>query len=157
VRHYRWAIMRTSSEKTIMIRYSLLLGLEAAGAIVILWHGVPIYRSLLADTFIQHADGTSITWAIVGILLIQVPYWISTLKVFRWLSVPRHIVASHVVTFLARLNFVFVSGLFAAVVFARGADLAFVPWRAAILAAVLFSMFCFSLELERLAKRLADE
>lgn len=40
-----------------MIRvYPLLLVLEAAGAVVILWHGVPIYRSLLADTFVQQAD-----------------------------------------------------------------------------------------------------
>lgn len=150
--------MTSSSEKTNIIRvYPLLLVLEAAGALVILWHGVPIYRSLLEDTFVQPDDGTSVTWAIVGILLIQVPYWVSTVKVFPLPSIPRHIIASHVVTFLARLNFVFVSGLFAAVVFARSANITFVPWRAAILTAVLFSMFCFSLELERLAKCLADE
>jgi len=58
--------------------------------------------------------------------------------------------------FLARLNFIFVSGLFSAVVIVRAADLEFVAWRAALLGAVLFSMFCFSIELERFAKLLLD-
>jgi len=132
--------------------YPLLLAIEAAGAITILWHGVPIYRSLLEDTFVQQAHGSVVGWAIAGIVLIQAPYWLSIFKVFPSLVVPQHIFAGHVVSFLARLNFVFVSGLFAAVVFARGPDLEVVPWRALVLAAVLFSMFCFSLELERLAK-----
>ena len=58
--------------------------------------------------------------------------------------------------FLARLNFVFVGGLFSAVVIVRAADLEFVAWRAALLGGVLFSMFCFSIELERLGNRLLD-
>jgi len=146
----------TSSKKNRLVHmYPLLLGLEVAGAIIILWHGVPIYRGLLEGT-VQQTDFAIAIWAIVGILLIQTPYWISTLKVFRLLSVPQHIYASHAVMFLARLNFVFVSGLFSAVVIVRAADLEFVAWRAALLGAVLFSMFCFSIELERLGKLLLD-
>ena len=136
--------------------YPMLLALEVLGAIIILWHGVPIYRSLLQGTLVKGADLTVMVWAIVGSLLIQTAYWISTLKVFSLLSVPHHIFAGHVVLFFARLNFVFVGGLFSAVVIVRDADLEFVPWRAALLSGVLFSMFCFSIELERLGKLLLD-
>jgi len=132
--------------------YPFLLASEVAGAVAILWHGVPIYRSLLEKTFIDPVDGTVVGWAISGIVLIQAPYWLSTFKVFPLLKVARHIFAGHALAFLARLNFVFVSGLFASLVYARGPDIEFVAWRAIMLAAVLFSMFCFSLELERLAK-----
>ena len=139
------------------VLYLLLVALEVAGAVTILWHGVPIYRSLLAEQSIQPADMAVVAWAIAGITLIQAPYWFSTLRGFRSQAIPRYVFAGHAVLFLARLNFVFVSGLFAAVVFVRGAEIEFVPWRAAMLAAVLFSMFCFSLELERLGKALARD
>jgi hypothetical protein len=132
--------------------YPLLLTVEVAGAVTILWHGLPIYRSLLERTFVEHADGSAVGWAIAGILLIQGPYWLSTFKVFPSLAVSPHIFAGHIIAFISRLNFVFVSGLFASLVYTRGPEIEFVPWRALMLAAVLFSMFCFSLELERLAK-----
>ena len=145
--------MTLSPEKQNPARfYPLLLAIEVAGAVTILWHGVPIYRSLLEKTFVEHVDGPVVGWAIAGIVLIQAPYWFSTFKVFRFLAVPRHIFAGHAIAFLSRLNFVFVSGLFASLVYARGPEIEFVTWRAIMLAAVLFSMFCFSLELERMAK-----
>jgi len=150
-------IMMTLPKKSALARvYPVLFALEIAGAIIILWHGVPIYRSLLQGTFVQGADFAVIAWAIAGSLLIQIPYWISTLKVFRLLAVPHHIFAGHALMFLARLNFVFVGGLFSAVVIVRATDLEFVAWRAALLGGVLFSMFCFSIELERLGKLLLD-
>lgn len=104
---------------------------------------------------VQRTDSVVIASPAIGILLIQAPCWISTLKVFRLLSVPQHIFVGHAVM-LARLNFVFVSGLFSAVVIVRAAGLEFVAWRAALLGAVLFSMFCFTIELERLGKPLLD-
>jgi hypothetical protein len=132
--------------------YPFLLAIEVAGAVIILWHGLPIYRSLLAKTFVERADDTVVGWAIAGIVLIQAPYWLSTFKVFPSLAVSPHIFAAHALAFLSRLNFVFVSGLFASLVYTRGPEIEFVPWRALMLAAVLFSMFCFSLELERLSR-----
>jgi hypothetical protein len=137
--------------------YLLLLALEASGAGIIIWHGLPLYRSLLSVAGYQQADGGIIIWAIGAVVLIQASYWVSTFKVFPALSVRRHVFAGHAVLFLARLNFVFVSSLFAVVVFSRPVDLEFVAWRAATLLAVLFSMFCFTLELERLGKRLRGE
>lgn len=132
--------------------YPFLLAIEVAGAVTILWHGIPIYRSLLAKTFVEHADNSAVEWAIVGIVLIQAPYWLSTFKVFPSLAVSPHIFVGHALAFLSRLNFVFVGGLFASLVYARGPEIEFVPWRALMLAAALFSMFCFSFELERLSR-----
>lgn len=145
--------MNLSREKQNSARlYPFLLAIEMAGAVTILWHGVPIYRSLLEKTFVEHVDGSVVAWAIAGIVLIQAAYWLSTFKVFPSLAVSPHVFAGHAIAFIARLNFVFVSGLFATLVYARGPEIEFVAWRALMLAAVLFSMFCFSLELERLAK-----
>jgi hypothetical protein len=132
--------------------YPFLLASEIAGAVTILWHGLPIYRSLLEQTFVENAEATAVGSAIAGIVLIQAPYWLSTFRVFPSLAVSPHIFAGHALAFIARLNFVFASGLFASLVYARGPEIEFVPWRAILLAAVLFSIFCFSLELERLAK-----
>ena len=137
--------------------YWLLVALEAAGAAVILWHGLPLYRSLLSVAGFQQADAGVVIWAVVAAVLIQASYWTSTFKVFPSLSVRRHVFAGHALLFLARLIFVFVSSLFAVVVFSRPVDLDFVAWRAATLVAVLFSMFCFTLELERLGRRLLAE
>jgi hypothetical protein len=136
--------------------YPLLLALEVAGAVTILWHGLPIYRSLLERTYVEHSNGSAVGWAIAGIILIEAPYWVSTFKVFPSLAVSPHIFAGHAIAFSSRLNFVFVSGLFASLVYTRGPDIEFVAWRAVVLAAVLFSMFCFSLELERLARLFLD-
>jgi hypothetical protein len=96
--------------------YPFLLASEVAGAVTILWHGLPIYRSLLEQTFVEHAEAAAVGWAIAGIVLIQAPYWFSTFKVFPSLTVSPHIFAGHVLAFIARLNFVFASGLFASLV-----------------------------------------
>jgi phosphotransferase system glucose/maltose/N-acetylglucosamine-specific IIC component len=56
--------------------------------------------------------------------------------------------------FSARLNFVFATGLFATIVFVRFPEIEFSWWRALVLLAVLFSMYCFTLELERLGQAL---
>jgi hypothetical protein len=150
--------MLVTSDQARQRMYFLLLAFEAAGAAVILWHGLPLYRRMLsAEVEFQQADTRIVIWAIIGMVLIQTSYWTSTFKVFPQLSVPRHVFAGHAALFLARLNFVFVSSLFAVVVFSKPVDLEFVAWRAAMLVAVLFSMFCFSLELERLSKRLGRE
>ena len=137
--------------------YWLLVALEAAGAGIILWHGLPLYRGLLSVAEFQPAETSSVIWAVVAIVLIQASYWTSTFKVFPSLSVRRHVFAGHALLFLARLIFVFVSSLFAVVVFSKPVDLEFVAWRAAMLVAILFSMFCFSLELERLSGRLRGD
>jgi hypothetical protein len=54
--------------------YLLLVALEASGATIILWHGLPLYRSLLLVARYQQADAGILIWALAAIVLIQASY-----------------------------------------------------------------------------------
>jgi len=57
--------------------------------------------------------------------------------------------------FVARLSFIFASASFTVIFFARFDQLSPPPHRILIVLALLFSFFCYTLELERLAKALS--
>lgn len=95
----------------------------------------------------------AVFWAIV----LHTCYWTR----LRWVSVaaPFHnIFIGHMLIFLSRLNFLFGGAFFSAVFFRHLPELAsFPPFgqaliKAALIGAVLFGLFCYSLELERLGK-----
>jgi hypothetical protein len=136
--------------------YWLLLAIQAVGAVIIFWLGVPLYRSFLPGRDISPVDIELIAGALAGVVLLQAPYWIVTLKVWPHVQIPHNVYAAHVALFLARLNFILASSLFVVIVFARRAEIEFVWWRALTLVAVLFAVFCFSLELERLGQRMTQ-
>jgi hypothetical protein len=122
--------------------------LELCGAAVVLWHGVPIYRELLAGNF-NRAQPLVRLWVTVATALIQIGYW------FRYLhqaspSLPRRVFPGHVLMFLARLNFIFTGGVFSAVFFARFDQVKFSFSGTGLLFLVLFSMFCVTLDIERI-------
>ena len=58
----------------------------------------------------------------------------------------------HAIQFLGRLSFVFIGGLFGVVFFTRFEQLEFSIWKILFLLAVLFSLFCYTLDLDRLGK-----
>jgi hypothetical protein len=122
--------------------------LELCGAAVILWHGVPIYRELLAGNF-NRAQPLVRLWGTVATVLIQIGYW------FRYLhptlpSLPRQVLLGHGLMFLARLNFIFTSGVFSTVFFLRFDQVKFSLSGTGLLLLILFSMFCVTLDLERI-------
>ena len=126
----------------------MLLLLELCGAAVILWHGVPIYRELLAGDF-NRAQPLVKLWATGATALIQIGYW------FRYLhqaspSLPRQVFIGHVLMFLARLNLIFTGGVFSAVFFVRFDQVKFSLSGTGLLVVVLFSMFCVTLDVERI-------
>ena len=126
----------------------LLLVLELCGATAIFWHGVPIYRELLAGNFNQ-AEPLVRLWGTVATVLIQIGYW------FRYLhptlpSLPRQVLIGHVLMFLARLNFIFTSGVFSTVFFLRFDQVKFSLSGTGLLLMILFSMFCVTLDVERI-------
>jgi len=57
---------------------------------------------------------------------------------------------------LGRLSFVFIEGLFSLVFFTRFEELEFSIWKALLLIAVLFSLFCYTLDLDRLGNALSE-
>lgn len=105
-----WTTMKIDVRRDICL-YWLLLSAQSAGAVVILWNAVAIYRRFLRGS--TEPEPNVLAWAILAALLIQVAYW-SAMRIFPSLRVGKQVVVGHVVLFLARLNFVFV-GAFSSV------------------------------------------
>ena len=103
----------------------LLFAMETAGAAIILRVGVPIYRQILLDVSSHVPRVQTIGWATLAIVLIQSGYW------GRWLF----------------------PSIFSMTFFLRFDELHLTPLRLGILMAVLFSLFCYTQELERLGRR----
>ena len=135
--------------------FAALIAAEAVGAAIILWQGLPIYHYLLDRGPERRSDLIMRLLAIAGITIIQVAYW-TAWRWFRRVELPSQVVLGHVLQFVARLNFVFVSGMFAAAYLIRSADMEFRPSRFLLLTSALFSMFCFTLELERLGRAFVE-
>jgi hypothetical protein len=115
----------------------------------ILWNGIPVYRRLLIGT---RTSGTDVAFiAIAGVLVIQLGYWRS-FRLRDHLHFERNTVLSHLLLFLARLNFIYVGGMFSTVFFIQFSNIELNLWKIVALIAVLFSMFCFSLQLEWLGQ-----
>ena len=129
----------------------LLFTAESAGALIILWNGVPIHRRLLLGHTTQQADPSVFVLGAVAVILIQSAYWVR-LRCFPPLRFNRQLVLGHAIQFLGRLSFVFIGGLFGVVFFTRFEQLEFSVWKVLFLLAVMFSMFCYTPDLDRLGK-----
>ncbi len=129
----------------------LLFIAESIGALMILWNGVPIHQRLLIGQTAQQADPRVFVLGAVAVILIQSAYWIR-LRCFPPPRFKRQLVLGHAIQFLGRLSFVFIGGMFSVVFFTRFEELEFSIWKALFLLAVLFSLFCYTLDLDRLAK-----
>src|SRR5438876_11051444 len=133
----------------------LLFTAESTGALMILWNGVPIHQRLLMGHTAQQADPRIFVLGAVAVILIQSAYWIR-LRCFPPLRFKRQLVLGHAIQFLGRLSFVFIGGMFSVVFFTRFQQLEFSVWKASVLLAVLFSMFCYALDLDRLGKAFSE-
>lgn len=133
--------------------YLALLAVQTAGAAIVLVNGVPIYRQLASD-FASHRSQPEIKWwAFAAVLLIQAGYWLRV-RLQPALPAGGHVLIGHVAAFVARLSFILASSFFGVVFLIRFEELSLPPQRIAMILALLFSMFCWTLELERLAKAL---
>ncbi len=133
--------------------YPLLLAVQTVGGVIVLVNGVPIYRQIVGSAGKPDPHPGILWWAVISVLLIQGAYW---LRVWLRLVSPRggYPFLGHLAQFAARLSFIFASSTFSTVFLARFEQLAFPPHRIAMVLLLLFSMFCWSLELERLARAL---
>jgi len=133
----------------------LLFTAESAGALMILWNGVPIHQRLLMGHTTQQANPRVFVLGAVAVILIQSAYWIR-LRCCRPLRFKRQLVLGHAIQFLGRLSFVFIGGMFSVVFFTRFDELEFSIWKILFLLVVLFSLFCYTLDLDRLAKAFSE-
>ena len=134
--------------------YWVWFSVQSVGAALILWHGIPLYRSLLAQPAHGRVPADVLILACVAVLCIQLAYWIG-LSSYPRPAPPGHVLMGHLSLFFGRLSFVFTSALFSAVFLVNFPELRPAPHGLAVLFGVLFSMFCYSRELERLGQALA--
>jgi hypothetical protein len=142
--------------------YLLLPTVQLTGALFIVLNGLPEFRHLVAHPGEQlpytpyHNPAT-----IVMVVAMQAAYW------YRLQCVPipsqgSNTILSHLLLFLGRLTFIFGGSLFAVVFFRhlpeidQGADTWLMLRRGLQLAALLFALFCTTLELERLGRALGS-
>ena len=148
----------TSNSTTANLRngqwiYPLLVVLQTVGAAIILWNGIPIYQQIVADASKHMPRPETLVQAIVAVAMIQVAYWFRQ-RIHPPLPQHNNSLLSHVVLFVGRLSLIFATSMFSVVFFMQPEGLHLSISRIVVLVAVLFSMFCFTLELERLGRAL---
>jgi hypothetical protein len=143
--------------------YLSLLALQIAGALVLTWNVLPAFKQVLINPGEQpqtplYGD----LYTTVAVAMMQGAYWYR----LRNVSLPplcrSNVVVRHVFQFLGRVNFIFGASVFSVVFFRHlpelgpEADMRLLAFRALLLSASLFSLFCLSIELDRLGNAPAD-
>ncbi|MGO4567649.1 hypothetical protein AB4Z52_21970 [Rhizobium sp. 2YAF20] len=140
------------------ITYFILLAIQTLAVGFLLWIVFPIFYSVITH-FGEQQDirPSRQLGAFAGTLLLQTCYWARV----RWVTVqpPCHnTFIAHLVFFAARLSFVFGGAFFSAIFFRHLPELGALPpfgealIRAVSIVIILFGLFCYSLELDRLGK-----
>ena len=132
--------------------YFLLLFIQTSGLAVLIWQGAPAYRRIIAEPG-SSAEARTLMLAALAVGLMQGAYWLRTTRIPS-LPLPPNLFLNHVLLFVGRLSFLLGTALFTAVMYYRLPDLEKSLPRLAVLVASLFAMFCYSLELEWLARQL---
>jgi len=133
----------------------LYFSIQSTGAGIVLWQGLPLYRYLMVGVPEAVPQNPLTLWALLAVTLFQASFWPARAVPPVVGRTARPFLA-HLILFAGRMTFVYVGGLFAVVFYVRHAELRFAPWRETLLLAVLFSMFCYTLELERIGRALLE-
>ncbi|MCM0612068.1 hypothetical protein KFJ24_06210 [Marinobacter sediminum] len=132
--------------------YPLLLAFQTSGVVVMYWERLPVLRQLIQDGLVFATPETPL-WSLVAVALIQVGYWIG----YRLRPAqPSYVnpLLGHFVLFVARLVFLLGSAAFSLLFIVNTPPDSIPVFRYLLLLAMLFSLFCYTLELERLGKTL---
>lgn len=138
--------------------YLGLLAVQTAAATFLFWTVFPLFRHIIARLGErQEVSATAEVKTILGTLVLLCAYWAR----YRWIAVRapfRNAFIGHIVQFASRASFFFGGALFSAVFFRHLPLLVAFPTmtealsKGLILICVLFALFCYSLELDRLGK-----
>jgi hypothetical protein len=136
----------------IALYWILFLG-QTIGDVTILSHLIPIFRRLVTSGLDEKPSTKILVLATLGVIIMQVCYWLDQYW-FATLRLGYNPVLGHLILFLSRLNFIFAGAVFSAVYLVRFNELDISFWGLLILSIVLFSIFCYTLELERIGRAL---
>jgi len=142
--------------------YAGLLILESVAVVFLIWIVFPIFYSVMTNLGARQEISVQTLFAILAAaIILQASYW--TRLIFIAVCVPcRSVFLSHLVGFSARLAFLFGGVLFSTVFFRHMPEAATMPplgdaiLRGSGLMLVLFGFFCYSQELDRMAKAFED-
>jgi hypothetical protein len=137
-----------------LLHYILLLAAQTACAAVMLANIHAGFRILIENIGTPNApEPAGVLVLLIAAALGQAFYWYR----LRHVPVPanyRNIPLGHLLAFASRLGFIFGGALFSVYFLRHAPALALAPldlvWRGALLIAVLFALYCYTLELERL-------
>ncbi|WP_085028717.1 hypothetical protein [Ensifer aridi] len=151
-----------SSKSQNAIIYLMLLLAQSASTFLLFWLVFPIFYNVVTNLGKEQNVALSTQFAIVVVtVMLHLLYW----SRIRWVYVaaPFHnIVVAHLLVFASRLNFLFGGVFFSTIFFRHLPELASLPpfgqalIKAILIGAVLFGLFCYSLELERLGKAIEE-
>jgi hypothetical protein len=136
----------------IALYWILFLG-QTIGDATILSHLIPIFRRLVTSGLDEKPSTKILVLATLGVIIMQVCYWLDQYW-FATLRLAYNPLLGHLILFLSRLNFIFAGAVFSAVYLVRFNELDISFWGLLILSIVLFSIFCYTLELERIGRAL---
>ena len=148
-----------AQEETI---YVGLLIVQTAAATFLFWVVFPLFRQMIVRLGEPQELSLSVEVKIIfGTLVLHCAYWAR----YRWIAVwaPFHSAfIGHVVQFASRTSFFFGGALFSALFFRHVPELDAFPTigqtltKGLIVMWVLFALFCYSLELDRLGKAIEE-
>ncbi len=139
-------------------RYTILLAAQTLCALIVLVNIHASVRLLVENIGTPHlSPRESVVQLLLAAALGQACYWYRLHRV-ALPAIRRNLPLGHLLAFASRIGFIFGSALFS-VYFLRHApvvDLSTVNlvWRGGLLLAILFSLYCYTLELERLGAAL---
>jgi hypothetical protein len=136
-------------------RYLLLFGLQTIGALIILRYALPLYRDVVADPAAHRASAAPVIWGSTAAALIQVGFWIRH-RLQPPLPQFRNALIGYVILFLSRMSFLLATAIFGFVFITQRPEFHIPASRYFLTLAGLFSFFCYTQEVERLANSLIE-
>jgi hypothetical protein len=131
--------------------YWLLFGMQTLGALVLYGNGIPLYRRVYFEPGTHQAELAGLLWSVPAIALMQAAYWID----FRLRPpLPRFVqpVLGHIVLCAGRFGFIFATGVFTFLFLLPRAELTVPPGRYVVALFGLFSLYCYTLEVDRFGR-----
>lgn len=144
-------MIKRRSKVTHLGWYWVLLAAQTVGAAVITWNGLPIYRELVEVPSKHVAQASTLVWSGSMAVVIQISFWLCR-RHFPTLPHTGSVFFGNVLLFLSRLCFILATSTFSVVFILRPEQLMIPPLNCMMLLVVLFSVFCYTQELERLGR-----
>lgn len=122
---------------------------------MILRYSLPLYRRAVADPSAHQASVEILIWGLAAVVLMQVGFWIRH-RLQPPLPRFQNALIGYLILFMGRMAFLLATAIFAFVFITQRPEFHLPVSRYLLTLAGLFSLFCYTQEVERLAKSLIE-